>query len=78
MPREFRVHTLPEWWLCLSYVTYAFFWCTIIAQLFIFFKYFIFKGEIGVLGRRDMDNFAAIFLNYQNLGKCKDDANSQF
>ena len=36
-----------------------------------------FKGEIGVLGRRDMDNFAAIFLNYQNLGNCKD-AGSKF
>jgi hypothetical protein len=34
--------------------------------------FFIFKGEIGVLGRRDMDNFAAIFLDFQNLGKCHD------
>lgn len=34
--------------------------------------HFIFKGEIGVLGRRDMDNFAAIFLNFQKLGKCHD------
>jgi hypothetical protein len=32
----------------------------------------IFKGEIGVLDRRDMDNFAAIFLNFQNLGECND------
>ena len=33
---------------------------------------FIFKGEIGLLGRRDMDKFAAIFLDFQNLGKCHD------
>ena len=34
--------------------------------------FFILKGEIGVLGRQDMDNFAAIFLDFQNLGKCHD------
>ena len=38
--------------------------------------FFLTQGEIGVLDRRDMDNFAAIFLNFQNLGKCHDDANS--
>jgi len=32
----------------------------------------MFIGEIGVLNRRDMDNFAAIFLNFQNLGACQD------
>jgi len=32
----------------------------------------MFIGEIGVLDRRDMDNFAAIFLNFQSLGKCHD------
>ena len=36
--------------------------------------YFIFKGEIGVLDRRDMDNFPTIFLNFQNLAKSHDTA----
>jgi hypothetical protein len=31
--------------------------------------HFIFKGEIGILSRRDMDHFAAIFSDFQNLGK---------
>ncbi|CAA7265843.1 unnamed protein product [Cyclocybe aegerita] len=32
----------------------------------------MFVGEIGLLDRKDMDNFAKIFINFQNLGKCKD------
>ncbi|KAJ3516259.1 hypothetical protein NLJ89_g1238 [Agrocybe chaxingu] len=31
----------------------------------------MFIGEIGLLDRKDMDNFAKIFINFQNLGKCK-------
>ncbi|EEB94274.1 hypothetical protein MPER_06934, partial [Moniliophthora perniciosa FA553] len=30
------------------------------------------KGAIGILGRKDMDHFARIFLSYQKLGKTKD------
>ncbi|KAJ7706225.1 hypothetical protein B0H17DRAFT_919570, partial [Mycena rosella] len=33
----------------------------------------MFIGEIGVLDRTEMDNFAHIFLTYQKLGKSKDD-----
>uniref|UniRef100_A0A0W0F5N8 T6SS Phospholipase effector Tle1-like catalytic domain-containing protein n=1 Tax=Moniliophthora roreri TaxID=221103 RepID=A0A0W0F5N8_MONRR len=29
-------------------------------------------GAIGILGRKDMDHFARIFLSYQKLGKTKD------
>jgi len=32
------------------------------------------QGEIGVLDRRDMDNFAYIFITYQKLGKSNDEA----
>jgi uncharacterized protein (DUF2235 family) len=32
----------------------------------------MFIGEIGVLDRRDMDSFAAIFLDFQNLAKSHD------
>ncbi|KAJ6604610.1 hypothetical protein DFH09DRAFT_1123260 [Mycena vulgaris] len=33
----------------------------------------MFIGEIGVLDRSDMDNFASIFLIYQKLGKSKEE-----
>lgn len=31
------------------------------------------QGQIGVLDRVDMDNFADIFLNYQKLGRLSQD-----
>ncbi|PPQ62848.1 hypothetical protein CVT24_000542 [Panaeolus cyanescens] len=32
----------------------------------------MFVGAIGVLDRKDMDHFASIFIDFQKLGKCKD------